>query len=455
MKTPFSFFLITDTHYFENSLGAEGPEYDRFNLTEQKCLAETGSIIDSAFDTLCADKEVQTVLIPGDLIFDGEKESHLGFIKKLEKLTACGKLIYVTTAGHDYNDNPRAFKGEERIPVEGTSREELLTLYKDYGYSDCLAFNERTYSYAASIADGVRLLALNCDGDGKHFHGFDEEHLKWIKEQIDSAKAAGDIFFAMTHYPVLPGSPVMSMVGDAVISNWRETAETLADWGLQLVFTGHMHMQSVNSITTAKGNTLWDVCTGSLVGCPASIRKVTFSDEKKVKIESSRIEEFDWDKNGMTADEYFTWRFERMIRTTIDSMAENPEAFARKIAKKGSKSKNLGLIKFAGNTMQTLTLGKLGRLLFIKVPSDLKGVLVKDLGVELVRNMFEGDAPYIPGTPVHSLIMKALKRFRPVISTLEKKLGEKNPELSDIPAFVSSLIGNSGVPDNNLELTLN
>ena len=101
MKTPFSFFLITDTHYFENSLGAAGPEYDRFNLTEQKCLADTGSIIDSAFDTLCADKEVQTVLIPGDLIFDGEKESHLGFIKKLEKLTACAKPIDVTTAGHD------------------------------------------------------------------------------------------------------------------------------------------------------------------------------------------------------------------------------------------------------------------------------------------------------------------------------------------------------------------
>ena len=52
MQKPFSFFLITDPHYFENSLGASGAEYDRFNLKEQKCLAETGAIIDAAFEKL-------------------------------------------------------------------------------------------------------------------------------------------------------------------------------------------------------------------------------------------------------------------------------------------------------------------------------------------------------------------------------------------------------------------
>lgn len=454
MQKPFSFFLITDPHYFENSLGASGAEYDRFNLKEQKCLAETGAIIDSAFETLCADKNTQVVIIPGDLVFNGEKESHRGFVKKLKKLKACGKRIYVTTAGHDFSDNPMAFEGDKRIPVEGTKREELLELYKDYGYSDYLVFDERTYSYVSQLADGIRLLALNCDGDCKDFHGFDEEQMQWIKEQIDAAKAAGDVFFAMVHYPVLPGSPMMSMVGDAVMTNWQKVSTTLADWGLQLIFTGHMHMQTINAKTTQNGNTIYDVCTGSLVGCPASIRKVTFLDEKTVDIKSSRIEDFDWDKNGMTANDYFAWRFDRMINTTISLMAEDPEKFSRKVGKAGSEPKNLWLIRFAGKTMQKLTLGKLGRLLWIRVDPSLKNMLVKELGVEIVRNMFEGDEPYVPGTPVYTLLMKALKRFKPVVRILEKKLGKKNPALTDIPAFVASLIGNTGMPDNNAVIKL-
>lgn len=452
MEHPFSFFLITDTHYFENSLGADGEAYDKFNLTEQKCLAETGAIIDAAFDILCADTETQVVLIPGDLVFNGEKESHLGFIRKLEKLRACGKRIYVTTAGHDFSDNPTAFQGDKRIPVEGTKREELLELYKDYGYSGYLAFDERTYSYVSKIADGVRLFALNSDGDLKDYHGFDEEQMQWIKRQIDAAKEAGDVFFAMVHYPVLPGSPIMGMVGDAVMTDWRTISTRLADWGLQLVFTGHMHMQTINAKTTESGNTIYDVCTGSLVGCPASIRKVTFRDEKTVEIKSSRIEQFEWDKNGMTAEEYFAWRFDRMINETMDSIVVNPQKFRGKIGKKGDETNYLGLIRFAGKTLQKLTLGKLGRLLFIKVDPSVKNTLAKDLGVEIVRNMFEGDEPYVEGTPVHTLFMKALRRLRPAVAMLEKKLGKKNPPLADIPAFVSSLIGNTGIPDNNATL---
>ena len=34
----FSFYLLTDTHFFKNSLGARGEEYNQFMRFEQKCL---------------------------------------------------------------------------------------------------------------------------------------------------------------------------------------------------------------------------------------------------------------------------------------------------------------------------------------------------------------------------------------------------------------------------------
>ena len=68
-----NFYLITDTHFFKNSLGAEGKEYDEFMRFEQKCFAETEAINNSVFSFLAETKNTDTVLIAGDLSFNGEK----------------------------------------------------------------------------------------------------------------------------------------------------------------------------------------------------------------------------------------------------------------------------------------------------------------------------------------------------------------------------------------------
>lgn len=41
----------------------------------------------------------------------------------------------------------------------------------------------------------------------------------------------------MTHYPLLPFSAVMGLIGDAHLTDWEQTANTLADAGLELIFT--------------------------------------------------------------------------------------------------------------------------------------------------------------------------------------------------------------------------
>ena len=92
---PFSFYLITDTHYFKNSLGARGEAYDEFMRYEQKCFAETQSINEAVFEWLENAHDAETLLIAGDLSFNSEKESHIEFIKHLNALKESGKKIYV------------------------------------------------------------------------------------------------------------------------------------------------------------------------------------------------------------------------------------------------------------------------------------------------------------------------------------------------------------------------
>lgn len=436
----FSFYLVTDPHYFENSLGADGEAYENRSRTDQKCIAETGAIIDAGFKKIADDKETEVILIPGDMVYRSEKESHKGFIKKLSFLKEQGKKIYITTARHDYGEEARGFIGSEEIPAESTTKEELYDLYYEFGFKQAISEHRETLSYVAQLTDNVRLLALNCDGDKKDFRGIWDDQTDWALEQIKEARDSGNYIFAIMHYPLLPGSPVMTFLPDAKITDWEKRADEFADAGLSLIFTGHMHMQSLTQHISKNGNTITDVCTGSLVGCPCSYRKVTFTPEN-IQIKSYTIEDFEWDKQGKTAEEYFTWRFDRMITDIIDAMAYDFDFFTRLFGGP-EKNKNLKIpVTLVGKLLQKLTLKGVGRIFCFKVDKSIENRLLKDVGVELVRNIFVGNEPYVKGTPMYDAVSKLLERLKPILNIVSKKIGDKNPLLSDIPAFVLSLIG--------------
>ena len=433
MEKPFSFFLVTDTHYYDSSFKRTGQAYEKRSVTDQKCVAETPAIIDAGFRQIAEDKDTNVILIPGDLVYRGEYQSHIGLRERLYKLKEQGKKIYLITARHDYCEDgePVEFDGDKMIPVKGMPRAELRNFYKDFGFGEAISEHRESMSYVAQIADGIRLLALNCDGDCKNFKGLWDDQMEWALEEIKKAHESGNYIFAMTHYPLLPFSPVMNLIGDAKLTDWEKRANELADAGLELIFTGHMHAQAITDYTTEKGNTITDIQTGCFVGCPCAYRKITFEGDK-VRIKSYTIEDFDYDKQEKTAEEYFQWRFDRMINLKMDEMLPAP---AKKI-------------------LDAFTLKKLGRLLFFKVDKSIENILAKDVGIELVRNVFVGNEPYVKGTPVYDTMAKLLKRLHPIVHIIEKKLGAKNPVLSDIDSFVLSMIGDEKQRDYDTVLKI-
>lgn len=431
----FSFFLVTDTHYYDTSFRRTGNAYENRSRTDQKCVAETPAIIDAGFEQLAADRDTEVILIPGDLVYRGEYQSHVGFRERLYRLKEQGKRIYLITARHDYCEDgePVEFEGEELIPVKGMPRAELRDFYKDFGFGDAISEHKESMSYVAQLADGIRLLALNCDGDCKDFKGIWDNQMQWALEQIRKAHNEGQYIFAMTHYPLLPFSPIMNLIGDAKLTDWEKRANEFADAGLDLIFTGHMHAQAVTDYKTKNGNKITDVQTGCFVGCPCAYRKVTFNTDNTAEIKSYTIRDFDYDTQGKTAAEYFRWRFDRMINWKMDEILPAP---AKKI-----------LDKF--------TLKKLSRLLWFKVDKSIENRLAKDVGVELVRNIFVGNEPYVKGTPMYEAMAKLLKRLHPVTHIVERKMGAKNPVLSDIDSFVLSMIGDEKQRDYDTVLNLN
>ena len=445
------FYLITDTHFFKNSLGAYGKEYDEFMRFEQKCFAETEAINNAIFDYLATQTKTDTILIPGDLSFNGEKESHLGFIKLLKKLQDNGKRVFVITAGHDFNDYCRGYTDAGIHEVEHTNREELFDLYYEFGFKDAIAVDKKHLSYVAQLTPQIRLLALNNDGTEDCRETYDEEQLQWISEQIRDAKANNQMIFAINHYPLLPGQPIFSLIGSAVQKNSGYISTMLADEGCNLVFTGHMHNQAINEKVTEKGNKLYDVCTGSAIGCPAYMRYVEFEDLDTINITSEPIPDFEWDTNGRTCKKYLSDLFDSMILNMLSDMQYNPERMAGKLGMKKTPFM-LKALQLVGKLFDKLTCGGICRLFFVNCHKSIKKMLLKDYIVQLVQNLFAGNQPFVEGSPEGDALLGILKRLRFILNKISVKDIDGNK--ADLFEILKHSAGNYGIDDHNAVLKL-
>ncbi len=437
-----SFYLVTDTHYFENELGSEGKAFYDYLKREQYFMKESSAIIKSTFDRIAEDKNTDTVIIPGDLTKNGELESHKSFIKELYRLKEKGKKIYVITAGHDYGDDSFAFKNDKRISVEGARFETLHEMYKDFGYGDAIAFDEPTHSYVAEICEGVRMLAICCDSENQPKGAMDERLMSWAKEQTEKAKEDNCSMFAICHYPIIPSVPVFDLVGDAKIKEWRKVASFLADNGVKLVLTGHMHIQSINEFYSSKGNRLIDVCTACLVGSPAKYRKITVDENSLLTVKTIDVGDFGWDTNGLDVQEYFDIQFRKAILGKIFRALNGGKGIVKHL-------KNFG-VKF----ISTSTVGTLAHLLFFRVDKQLGKRKLTDFISDIGISIFKGDMPYVKGTPEYELISSFLRRFSFVLKKVEPKLSKDGVKINLEEMLLNTIGNNKDFSDADAEFML-
>ena len=444
------FFVITDTHFFKLSLGASGKAYEARMDYEQKCLAETEAINRAVLQYLADSDEADIVLIAGDLSQDGEKESHRAFSAMLRDFRQkSGKKVYIVTAGHDCNASPRAYNDNGEYTPEGTDFSELYDLYRDFGYDDAIAFQREHLSYVADLNEDVRLLVLCSDTAEGARQPYTDSFLQWIEAQAKKAQADGKMMIAMQHYPVLAGQPVFALIDDARQPDAQRLLDLLADNGVHLIFTGHMHNQSINAAQTKSGSKFYDVCTGSVIGCPAFMRLVTVRDRHTVDIQSIPIPEFAWDKKGLSGEAYLKAQFERMIRTFLCTMQTDPDRFLRKIGIKSTPATQK-LTGILGKKLSALTVGQAAKLFMVRADPSVRDNSFVELLIEIVRTVFEGNQPFVEGTPEGDVMLRIFKRLRPFIKTLKGTQGE----LFDFYELMKHTIGNYGINDNHAVLRL-
>ncbi|MFI3140816.1 MAG: metallophosphoesterase [Clostridia bacterium] len=444
MKT--KFLVITDTHFFENTQGRQGARYEQYMKTQNKCYHETKAINEAVFDFLAKTDLADDILICGDLSFNGDKQSHLSFIKLLEKVRLSGKRIYVITARHDFNENPTTYLGDETIDLEPTTREELFELYSAYGFGDAHSTHRDSLSYTADIGEDVRLFALNGDGESRDNITYTKGQIKWIKRQMKEAKEQGKTMIGMNHIPLIGGQPILGLIKSAMQKNGAQIIEMLADGGVQVVFTGHMHNQSINRKISKKGNVFFDVCTSAIVAMPAYMRLVTVHSSEEIEVNSIKCPDFIYPTNGKTSEEYLNNLFDSAIASTIEQLEYTSEKGM--YGEEETEKKPNPLINFVGTNLNKITVGKLCNLLLIKYDKSLKDMLFKDLAVEVVHEIFSGNQTMKQGTPKGDVMLKIAKRFNFI------KLKNTDGEKQELYYLVKHSIGNYGLDDYDAVLKL-
>ncbi len=360
--------FIADLHHYSEKLGNTGRAYELREGSDQKCLKETGAIIDGALEQILTSSDA--LCVAGDITNDGERVSHEEVFEKFSRF-AQKKKVYVITSTHDWcsDNNPRRFEGESVFnDVETVSPEYLREKYSVFGKDDCIS-SYRTRlgleSRCYQLCDGLRLLAVHddCDGTGGK-SGYCEEHLEWMLNQLKDARESGNRCIAMEHHLLLHPFCRLINSGQSIADNF-EVASRLADAGLRLMFVGHSHMQRTTEHISENGNKITQINLGALTGHPAPITYLTFDGENAV-IEVKCLDKFTY--NGEECgSSYLRSHTLGILFNLIEAGAGDKKDFYERLRANGIKIPSYDtlypIIRFACRRLMQMRCGTAGRLI--------------------------------------------------------------------------------------------
>ncbi|MBQ6750965.1 MAG: metallophosphoesterase [Bacteroidaceae bacterium] len=294
-----SFMVISDPHVFETSLFDNGTAFQSSYENEPRLVEESQRLFDRAI-AITKKASPTMLLISGDLTNEGEKRSHEYVKNKLEGLVDRGIKVYVIPGNHDI-DNPYAYSysGDNKSRTEGITYEEFATIYARCGYQD--AVMRQGLSYMAYPTDDLALICLDStipnENKTRNSDGaLTDATLTWAEQAAKKAQNEGRYIIGMMHHEVMEHFDSHLVIASTSVTNSLSNYPSLATVqsrliraGINVMFTGHFHIQSIQHVTTTDGE-LHDISTGSLCTYASPIRKGQISTDGQLSLTVENID---------------------------------------------------------------------------------------------------------------------------------------------------------------------
>ena len=218
--------IISDLHYTENKDA---------NPAIVPGIALAKEITDVVAQEVI-ERHPDVFIMTGDNTDTGRAEDASGLVQRLQKIRDNGIPIILTTGNHDFNH---------------MTAEEFEDAY--FGLLDPVDRDPDSLSYTAIVKDVV-FLAMDDNYLYSGAHGeFSGETLRWLSEMLEKYRDHTVIF--LSHHNVIYGRE-RDGSGSNLIQN-PELPDLLADRGVKLALTGHMHLQYIT-----KQDGLWEILSG-------------------------------------------------------------------------------------------------------------------------------------------------------------------------------------------------
>lgn len=295
-----TFFIATDPHYMSKETFDDGKAFETFLTTGDGKLIDYSDEIFNAFTKDIKNLKPDILIVPGDLTCNGEKESHMEFAKKLKAIQKMGVCVFVIPGNHDI-ENPwaRNYVGDELIKIDSITSDEFVDIYYPFGYKDAVSRDNHSLSYLATPAEDIWLLMLdsakykrNKLRDGPEMGGeISSKTLEWVEDCANLAKENDAKLIAVMHHSLLDHSNIINK--DFTIENSEETLRVFKNCEIEIVLTGHIHLQDIKSHKEG-GKTIYDIATSCLTAYPNQYGILKFKPDKGYDYRTNRVDMAGW-----------------------------------------------------------------------------------------------------------------------------------------------------------------
>ncbi len=313
MSLNFRFAVISDLHI--------GLPHTILNTSTRFHLIEVSiPLLELTLEHL-QQEELDFLLLPGDLTQHGEPDNHAWLQQRLSQLPF---PVYVVPGNHDV---PTLLPDEQSIGLQ-----DFPHYYQKFGY-----VNPQQLYYTCEPVPGLQLIALNSnkfDSSNQQLGCLDEQQLVWLEQVL--AQTQDKLVVVMLHHNVIehvPGQTTHPLGKRYMLANAPVLLNILKAGGVNLIFTGHLHVQDI-----AYQEGIYEITTGSLVSYPHPYRILQLQTDEQGKrtlqIESHRVESVPgWENLPQISREWMGDRSYPFMMKLLTSPPLNlPRAEADKLA---------------------------------------------------------------------------------------------------------------------------
>lgn len=291
-KNDATIFVATDTHYLSPSINDKGKAFtDMMDNADGKMEEYCDEIFDAFSSEVIASKP-DVLILSGDLTFNGEKASHIDFVKKLKHIQDSGVPVLTIPGNHDINSkNTYEYKGDEYIKTDAINAEEYRELYFDFGMKNAQSVDEYSLSYLYKINNGLYALMLDTNAYGQNY--VQDPSYKWIEEQLKTISDNNAQVITVSHQNLFAHNEGLSF--GYKLYDADELLALYNKYEVKCNLSGHIHLQHIME------NGVTEITTTSLLVSPVQYGIVKYNGD--IKYDTKSVDVSKWAVDNNKSDE--------------------------------------------------------------------------------------------------------------------------------------------------------